>query len=73
MRALALDDPKAKYLPWDLIRGIHVLDGKDCSGEITIRDLLLHRSGIADYYDQKAGAEQCGIAPCFGLSQPGFA
>jgi len=52
--ALALDDPMAKYLPKDLIRGIHVLDGKDYSGEVTIRELLSHRSGIADYYDQKA-------------------
>ena len=52
--ALSLDDPMAKYLPTNLIRGIHVLDGKDYSGEITIRELMSHRSGIADYYDQKA-------------------
>jgi len=49
--ALSLEDPMAKYLPPDLIRGIHVYRGRDHSGEITIRQLLSHRSGIGDYYD----------------------
>jgi D-alanyl-D-alanine carboxypeptidase len=52
--ALALDDPMAKYLPPDLIRGIHVYQGHDYSNEITIEQLLGQTSGIADYYDEKA-------------------
>lgn len=52
--ALALDDPMAKYLPKELIRGINVYRGKDYSGEITIGELLSHRSGIADYYTDEA-------------------
>jgi CubicO group peptidase (beta-lactamase class C family) len=52
--ALALDDPAAKYLPQDLIHGIHVYGGRDYSAEITIRELLSHRSGIADYYTEKS-------------------
>jgi D-alanyl-D-alanine carboxypeptidase len=52
--ALALDDPMAKYLPDDLIRGIHVYQGHDYSHEITIAQLLAHTSGIADYYSEKS-------------------
>ena len=51
--ALSLDDPMARYLPEQLIRGIHVYEGKDYSHEITIRQLLSHTSGIADYYSEK--------------------
>jgi D-alanyl-D-alanine carboxypeptidase len=51
--ALSLDDPMAKYLPEGLIRGIHVYKGKDYSREITIKELLSHTSGIADYYTEK--------------------
>jgi D-alanyl-D-alanine carboxypeptidase len=52
--ALSLDDPMAKYLPPALIRGINVYGGRDYSGEITIAQLLAHRSGIADYYEERA-------------------
>jgi D-alanyl-D-alanine carboxypeptidase len=51
--ALSLDDPMSKYLPEGLIRGIHVYKGKDYSHEITIKELLSHTSGIADYYSEK--------------------
>jgi D-alanyl-D-alanine carboxypeptidase len=53
--ALSLDDPMAKYIPAGLIHGIHVYNGKDYSAEITIRDLLSHSSGIADYYTERSG------------------
>jgi D-alanyl-D-alanine carboxypeptidase len=51
--ALSLDDPMSRYLPERLIQGIHVYKGKDYSREITIRQLLSHTSGIADYYSEK--------------------
>jgi D-alanyl-D-alanine carboxypeptidase len=51
--ALSLDDPISRYLPKELIRGIHVYKGKDYSNEITIKQLLSHTSGIADYYTEK--------------------
>jgi CubicO group peptidase (beta-lactamase class C family) len=50
---LSLDDPMSKYLPKELIQGIHVYKGKDYSHEITIKQLLSHTSGIADYYTEK--------------------
>jgi D-alanyl-D-alanine carboxypeptidase len=51
--ALSLDDPMSRYLPEKLIQGIHVYQGKDYSHEITIKELLAHTSGIADYYTEK--------------------
>jgi D-alanyl-D-alanine carboxypeptidase len=51
--ALSLDDPMSRYLPKELIQGIHVYKGKDYSHEITIEELLSHTSGIADYYTEK--------------------
>jgi D-alanyl-D-alanine carboxypeptidase len=50
---LSLDDPMSRYLPEELIHGIHIYNGKDYSHEITIRQLLSHTTGIADYYDEK--------------------
>jgi D-alanyl-D-alanine carboxypeptidase len=52
--ALSLDDPMAKYLPSELINGINVCNGKDYSAEITVRQLLSHTTGIADYYSDRA-------------------
>jgi CubicO group peptidase (beta-lactamase class C family) len=46
-------DAMSKYLPEKLIRGIHVYEGRDYSSEITIKQLLSHTSGIADYYTEK--------------------
>jgi D-alanyl-D-alanine carboxypeptidase len=51
---LSLDDPMSKYLPADLIQGINIYKGKDYSNEITIKELLSHTSGIADYYTEKS-------------------
>ena len=50
---LSLDDPISRYLPEELIKGIHVYQGKDYSMEITIRQLLSQTSGIADYFMEK--------------------
>ncbi len=52
-KALALDDPMAKYLPADLIKGIDVYHGKDYSNAVTIRELVSMTSGIPDYYEEK--------------------
>ncbi len=50
---LALEDPMEKYLPKEFVQGIHIYKGQDYSRQITVRQLLSHSSGIADYYDQK--------------------
>lgn len=50
---LALEDALPKHLPESLIRGIHVYKGEDYSLRLTVEDLLTHRSGVADYYEEK--------------------
>jgi D-alanyl-D-alanine carboxypeptidase len=67
--ALSLDDPIYKYLPADLIRGIHVYEGEDYSNEITIEQLLSHTSGIADYYEEKSSKEGKNLFELF-LQEP---
>lgn len=48
-----LDAPISEYLPADLIAGVHVIDGTDHSGQITVSQLVDHTSGLADYFDGK--------------------
>jgi CubicO group peptidase (beta-lactamase class C family) len=50
---LELDTPAASYLPPQVMAGIHVLHGVDASARITVRQLLSHTSGIADYFEQR--------------------
>ena len=52
----SLDDQLSKYLPEELYRGIHIYEGIDYSDKITIKQLLSHTSGIADYYSEKSKA-----------------
>ena len=47
---LELEAPISRYLPAELIRGIHVMDGVDRSAQITVRQLLSNTSGITDYF-----------------------
>ena len=47
---LGLDEPLAKYLPTRLVSGLHRFEGCSYDGEITIRHLLSHRSGLADTF-----------------------
>ncbi|MGB3586164.1 MAG: serine hydrolase domain-containing protein [Tunicatimonas sp.] len=50
---LSFDDPAANYLPTEIIRGLHVIDGVDYGDQITIRHLLQHRSGLPDYFEDE--------------------
>jgi CubicO group peptidase (beta-lactamase class C family) len=52
-RLVELDERIDRYLPADLVRGLNVLDGVDRSQEITVRMLLSHTSGIADYFEER--------------------
>ena len=67
--ALSLDDPISKYLPADLIRGIHVYKGEDYSNEITIKQLLSETSGIPDYYEEKSSKDGKNLFELF-LEEP---
>jgi D-alanyl-D-alanine carboxypeptidase len=48
---LSLDDPITKVLPPTLTRRLHVLNGDDHSSKITIRHLLSHTSGLAEWLE----------------------
>jgi len=48
---LNLDDPITAYLPANLTRGLHSLNGTDYAGALTIRHLLSHTSGLADWLE----------------------
>jgi CubicO group peptidase (beta-lactamase class C family) len=50
---LEFDQPIASLLPDSLIHGLHRLDGVDHTDEITIRHLLAHSSGLADYFTDR--------------------
>jgi CubicO group peptidase (beta-lactamase class C family) len=50
---LQLDDKIGQYLPAEILQGLHVYKGKDHSGDITISQLLAHRSGLPDYFQGK--------------------
>jgi len=61
---LELDAPAAQYLDASVMSGIHVFKGVDYSNRVTLRELLSHTSGIADYFEQrrKDGTTQIGRA-----------
>ncbi|NQV06341.1 beta-lactamase family protein [bacterium] len=50
-REIDLDSPISEYLGEDLVEGIHVIDGTDHGGSITVAQLLDQTSGLADYFD----------------------
>ena len=48
---LNLDDPISTYLPSIVTRGLHQLNGVDYTDRITVRHLLSHTSGLADWLE----------------------
>jgi D-alanyl-D-alanine carboxypeptidase len=50
---LKLEDKISKYLDKDILNALHVYKGNEYSGEITIKHLLAHTSGLADYFQGK--------------------
>ena len=50
---LQLDDKINLYLDAETMKNLHVLDGKDYSSDITIKQLLAQTSGLPDYFQGK--------------------
>ena len=50
---LSWDDPITKHLPMGLLKNLFVYRGTDYSGQVLVRQLLNHTSGIADYFEDK--------------------
>jgi CubicO group peptidase (beta-lactamase class C family) len=49
--SIGLDEPIRTYLPDKLIRGLHHLGGVDYTSSISVRHLLSHTSGLADWLE----------------------
>jgi D-alanyl-D-alanine carboxypeptidase len=47
------EDPISKFLPKDLLDGLFVFQNHDYAGNVLVRHLLNHTSGIADYISDK--------------------
>ena len=50
---ISLEDKISKYLDKTVLNGLHVYSNKDYSDELTIKHLLAHTSGLADYFQGK--------------------
>jgi len=50
---LQLEDKISIYLDKSIMNGLHIYKGNDYSDEITIKHLLSHTSGLADYFQGK--------------------
>lgn len=50
---LDFDKPAASYLPVGMMDRVHVRKKQDMSQHITVRQMMAHTSGIADYFEQR--------------------
>ncbi|NRA52277.1 MAG: beta-lactamase family protein, partial [Phaeodactylibacter sp.] len=50
---LSLDAPLQHYLPDSIYQGLHVWEGEDVTGQITIAQLLQHTSGLPDWFGDR--------------------
>ncbi len=55
---LHLDDKINKYIPGNILNGLHIYKGNDHSNELTIKHLLAHTSGLQDYFQDKGANGQ---------------
>ena len=46
----SLDDRISKYLPTDVVSGLHIYKGTDYSFALTVRQLIAQTSGLPDYF-----------------------
>lgn len=50
---LKLDTPLSNYLPESAYAGLHIWEGEDLTGQITIAQLLQHTSGLPDCFEDR--------------------
>jgi CubicO group peptidase (beta-lactamase class C family) len=63
---LALTDRMVDHLPAPLVDRLHVVDGMDRTGEITVRHLLAQTSGLPDFYEAAPEAAAASAPGCTG-------
>jgi len=70
-KKLDLQDKIAKYLPANLIRGLHLYKGRDYSNELSITHLLSQTSGLPCYLiDRQANGKRVMTELEAGIDQP---
>ena len=52
-KRIQFQDKISRYLPGDLIEGLHILDGVDHTSNLTVAHLLNHTSGLPDYFEDE--------------------
>jgi len=68
---LDINDKISKYIPKDIISGLHKYKGKDYSNDITITHLLSHTSGLPCYLTDKQASGKKGMTDLQnGIDQP---
>jgi len=68
---LDLHDKISKYLPEDVVRGLHIHKGKDYSNAISVAHLMSHTSGLPCYLtDKQANGEKAMTGLEAGMDQP---
>lgn len=55
---LNLEDKIGSFLDSDTLKGLHIYNGKEYSGGLTIKHLLAHTSGLPDYFQGKNRGEK---------------
>lgn len=54
---LSFEDTLGNFFDEDILKGLHILNDKDYSHSVTIKQLISHRSGLADYSTEKPKGE----------------
>lgn len=54
--AVSLDGAISGYLPRELLEGLFVYQGVDYAEKVTVKELLAHTSGVADYFDDRVSS-----------------
>jgi len=68
---LDLHEKVSKYLPDNMINGLHMFKGRDCSSELTILHLISQTSGLPGYLiDKRADGKKVMTELQAGIDQP---
>lgn len=70
-RRLDLHDKISKYLPEEVVQGLHIHKGRDYSNDLSIADLMSHTSGLPCYLtDKQANGKKAMGELEEGIDQP---
>lgn len=65
---LSLEDKVARYVDGGVLKGLHVLKGKEYSYELTLADLLFQTSGLPDYFEEGSNMRKKSVTGDYHIS-----